>query len=152
MDFLLFKREVGCVCVLDISRAALDRAQSRLAHVTRRVQWIEADVTGDWPVPPVDIWHDRAVFHFLTDPVDRERYRARLLQAVKPGGCAIIATFAQDGPATCSGLPVVRYSPDALEAELGPAFRLQEAVRESHVTPFGTTQEFWYSRFLRRER
>jgi SAM-dependent methyltransferase len=151
VDFLLFHREVGCVCVLDISREALNRAQSRLADFSHRVQWIEADVTDDWPVPSVDIWHDRAVFHFLTDPGDRDRYRARLQQAVKPGGTAIIATFAPDGPEKCSGLPVVRYSPDALESELGAGFQLQEAVRESHATPFGTTQEFWYSRFFRRD-
>ena len=151
MDFLLLKREVGCVCVLDISAAALDRARSRLPSVQRLVQWIEADVTGDWPVPSVDIWHDRAVFHFLTDPLDRDRYRARLLQALKPEGAAIIATFAPDGPAKCSGLPVVRYSPDALEAELGRRFQLQEAVRETHVTPLGMAQEFWYCRFRRRE-
>ena len=150
VDFLL-QREVGCVCVLDIAGAALDRVQSRLAHASNRVQWIEADVTGDWPVPPVDIWHDRAVFHFFTDPADRERYIARLRQAVKPSGAVIIATFAPDGPEKCSGLPVVRYSPEALEATLGAGFQLQEAVRESHATPFGTTQEFWYSRFLRRE-
>jgi SAM-dependent methyltransferase len=148
VDFVLSKG-VGCVCVLDISRAALDRVRTRLAPETDRVHWIEADVTGDWPVPTVDIWHDRAVFHFLTGPADRERYIARLRQAVKPGGAVIIATFAPDGPEKCSGLPVVRYSPDALEATLGAGFRLQEAVRESHATPFGTTQEFWYSRFLR---
>lgn len=98
----------------------------------------------------MDVWHDRAVFHFLTDPVDRLRYHARLEQAVRPGGAVVIATFAPDGPAKCSGLPVVRYSPDALEAELGTNFRLVEAVRETHATPFGATQEFWCARFSRR--
>ena len=146
MDFLL-SRNVGCVCVLDISRAALDRAAARLGESARRVQWIEADVTGEWPVPAVNVWHDRAVFHFLTDDASRQRYCARLREAVPHGGSVIIATFAQDGPEKCSGLPVIRYSPESLEKELGDGFRLVEAVRESHATPFGTTQEFWYSRF-----
>jgi SAM-dependent methyltransferase len=149
VDFLLFERGVRCVYVLDISRAALTRARERLADAASRVQWIEADVAGDWPTPSVNIWHDRAVFHFLTDPADRLRYRARMEQAVRPGGAVIIATFAEDGPEKCSGLPVVRYSPDALQAELGGNFRLQEAVRETHETPFRTTQEFWYCRFAR---
>jgi SAM-dependent methyltransferase len=150
VDFLLFNRDLGCVCVLDISSAALARAQARLGDAAHRVQWIEADVTGDWPVPSVDIWHDRAVFHFLTDPQDRLKYRARLELAVRPGGAVIVAAFAPDGPEKCSGLPVVRYSPEALEAELGAGFTLQEAVRERHPTPFGTTQEFWYSRLTKR--
>jgi SAM-dependent methyltransferase len=146
VDFLL-SRNVGCVCVLDISRAALDRAAARLGASAGRVQWIEGDVTGEWPVPAVDVWHDRAVFHFLTEDSSRQRYRARLHQAVAPGGSVIVATFALEGPEKCSGLPVMRYSPESLEAELGAGFRLMEAVRESHDTPFGTTQEFWYSRF-----
>ena len=148
MDFVL-SQGTGCVCVLDISAAALQRARERLGENARRVNWIEADVTGEWHVPLVDIWHDRAVFHFLTNAEDRARYVAHLRTALNPGGSAIIATFAPDGPEKCSGLPVVRYSPDALEATLGAGFRLQEAVRESHATPFGTTQEFWYSWFLR---
>jgi len=103
VDFLLFEREVECVCVLDISSAALARARERLADAAERVQWIEADVAGDWPTPSVSIWHDRAVFHFLTDPTDRLRYRARMEQAVRPGGAVIIGTFAPDGPEKCSG-------------------------------------------------
>ena len=148
MDFLLDKG-VGCVCVLDISAAALQRAQARLGQNARRVTWIEADVTGDWPLPLVDIWHDRAVFHFLTDAADRGRYVARLRAALQPGGSAIIATFAPDGPEQCSGLRVVRYSPDSLQQELGDGFRLEEWVRESHETPSGTIQEFLYQRFTR---
>lgn len=119
MDFLL-SRNVGCVCVLDISRAALDRAAARI---------------GEWPVPTVDIWHDRAVFHFLADDASRQRYRARLREAVPHSGNVIIATFAQDDPEKCSGLPVIRHSPESLEKELGAGFRLVEAVRESHATP-----------------
>lgn len=108
--------------------------------------WIAADVTDHWPVPAVDIWHDRAVFHFLTDSVDRDRYREQLRRGLRRGGSLVIATFGPEGPEKCSGLPVRRYSPSALEAELGAPFRLQESVQEIHTTPFGTTQEFWYSR------
>jgi SAM-dependent methyltransferase len=136
-----------CVYVLDISAAALTRAQGRLGPRQHRVTWIEADVTGEWTIPSVDIWHDRAVFHFLTEAVDRERYRECLRQGLRPGGSVIMATFGPEGPTLCSGLPAMRYSAKALERELGEPFRLQERVRELHRTPFGTTQEFWYSRF-----
>ena len=148
MDFLL-ARGAGCVCVLDISSAALARARERLGENARRVNWIEADVTSDWHVHPVDIWHDRAVFHFLTSVGDRARYVAHLRGALRPGGSAIIATFAHDGPDKCSGLQCVRYSPDSLERELGEGFRLEEWVRESHPTPFGTVQQFGYQRFTK---
>ena len=148
MDFVLGKG-VGCIYVLDISDAALRRARDRLGENARRVNWIEADVTGDWHVPLVDIWHDRAVFHFLTSAEDRARYVAHLRTALRPGGSAIIATFAQDGPQMCSGLRCVRYSPDSLQRELGPGFRLDDYVRESHETPFGTVQQFGYQRFTR---
>ena len=113
------------------------------------VNWIEADVTGDWAVPPVDIWHDRAVFHFLTDAEDRAGYVAHLRASVRPGGTAIIATFAEDGPERCTGLPCVRYAPDALQREVGTAFRLEETIPESHRTPFDTLQQFEYHRFTR---
>lgn len=148
MDFVL-SQGVGCVYVLDISAAALDRTRERLGETARRVTWIEADVTGDWHVPLVDIWHDRAVFHFLTDADERSRYVAHLRTALRPGGSAVIATFAPDGPERCSGLQCVRYSPDSLARELGAGFRLDEWVRESHQTPFGTMQEFGYQRLTR---
>ena len=148
MDFLLFKG-VGCVSVLDISAAAPQRARVRLEEPAARVNWIEADVTGDWTVAPVDIWHDRAVFHFLTNPDDRARYVAHLRTALKSGGSAIIATFAPDGPQMCSGLKCVRYSPDALHRELGDEFRLDESIREGHETPSGRVQQFGYQRFTR---
>ena len=122
----------------------------RLGDAARRVTWIEADVTGEWDTPPVDIWHDRAVFHFLTATADRARYVARLHTALRPGGTAIIATFAPEGPEVCSGLPCVRYSPESLQRELGHEFRLDEWVSESHRTPSGTAQEFGYHRFTRR--
>ena len=148
MDFVLSKG-VGCVCVLDISAAALAKAQARLGQNAQRVTWIEVDVTGDWHVPFVDIWHDRAVFHFLTEANDRNHYVAHLRSALRPGGTAIIATFAPEGPEKCSGLRCVRYSPKSLQRELGDGFRLDEWVRESHETPSGTVQQFGYHRFTR---
>lgn len=147
MDYLL-DRQVSCIAVLDISGAALARARARLGLAHTRVTWIEADVTEAWLVPEVDIWHDRAVFHFLTQAADRERYVARVRTGLRAGGSLIIATFGPDGPEECSGLPVMRYSPEALAVELGAQFHLQEAFRELHETPFGTTQVFWYSRFI----
>jgi SAM-dependent methyltransferase len=133
--------------VLDVSGAALERAKARLGAIQDRVTWIEADVTGEWNVPSVDIWHDRAVFHFLTDAEDRHRYVEHLRRAVKPGGAVVMATFALDGPERCSALPVVRYSPETLSAELGSEFQLLESSRELHRTPSGALQSFWYARF-----
>jgi hypothetical protein len=146
VDYLL-NQQVSCVSVLDISAAAIARAQVRLGPAHTQITWIEADVVGAWAVPAVDIWHDRAVFHFLTEADDREKYRAHVRAAVRRGGSVIMATFGPEGPQMCSGLPTMRYSPEALEAELGAPFRLRETVREMHSTPFGTRQEFWYSRF-----
>jgi hypothetical protein len=97
----------------------------------------------------VDIWHDRAVFHFLTEPDERAGYVRRLQDTVKPGGNVIIATFALDGPEKCSGLAVVRYSPDTLAAALGDHFALQGSQACRHVTPWGATQSFQYTRFRR---
>ena len=111
--------------------------------------WIEADVTADWSLKPMDIRHDRAVFHFLTEPDDRKRYLSHMHDVLKPAGAAIIATFAPDGPAKCSGLPVARYSPEQLATELRGEFELVESRRHLHTTPSGTTQPFQYSRFVR---
>ena len=148
MDHLV-TRGVQCVTVLDISGAALALARARLGSGQARVTWIEADVTDEWPVPAVDIWHDRAVFHFLIGSEDRSRYVAHLRQAVKPHGTVIIAAFALDGPERCSGLPVQRYSGETLGAELGVGFELVETVSEAHRTPLGAVQSFCYSRFHR---
>ena len=148
VDALLIKG-VGCVCVLDIAGEALTRAQARLGPDSGRVQWIVADVRGPWAVRPVDIWHDRAVFHFLTNQVEREAYLGQLRRHLRPGGSAIIATFGPDGPEKCSGLPVVRYSPLMLQATLGPEFTLADFVMQDHVTPWGKIQQFQYSRFVR---
>ncbi|HXE81085.1 MAG TPA: class I SAM-dependent methyltransferase [Vicinamibacterales bacterium] len=148
VDYLVV-RGLTCLAVLDVSRAALDRARARLGAAAETVAWIEADVTGDWSLNPVDVWHDRAVFHFLTDPADRARYLSKLREVLKVNGAAVIATFAPDGPERCSGLPVVRYSPESLAAEIGPGFRLVESRRHLHVTPAGVAQAFQYSRFVR---
>jgi SAM-dependent methyltransferase len=137
------------IALLDISVEALERTRTRLGPLGRTVTWIDADVTGEWKADPVDIWHDRAVFHFLTDAADRARYVRKLNELVKPHGTAIIATFALDGPEMCSGLPVVRYSSNTLAAELGDNFALVETRRHDHTTPRGTTQSFQYSRFRR---
>ena len=143
----LVARGLTCLTVVDISGAALRRAKARLPNAP--VTWIEADVTAEWSAAPADIWHDRAVFHFLTDAADRARYVEHLTRTLKPGGQAVMATFAPAGPPTCSGLAVARYSPEALATELGAAFRLEDSVRETHRTPSGATQEFWHSRLTR---
>lgn len=147
VDYLV-GRGLDCVAVLDVSSAALERAKTRIGTAPY-LTWIEADVTADWSLKPMDIWHDRAVFHFLTDAASRTRYRTHLLQTLKAHGTAIIATFAHDGPQRCSGLPVTRYSPDGLAAELGEGLRLVESVRHLHPTPWGVIQPFQYSRFIR---
>ena len=146
----LTARGLDCLAVLDVSGAALDRAKTRLGSAARTPIWIEADVTSGWQLKPMDIWHDRAVFHFLTTPDDRARYKRHLMDTLKPGGSTIIATFAPDGPERCSGLPVQRYSPESLAAELGPDFELLDARAHVHTTPWGSTQSFQYSRLTRR--
>jgi trans-aconitate methyltransferase len=146
----LLARGVMCIAVLDVAREALARAQARLGDKARDVAWIEADVTGAWSWKEVDIWHDRAVFHFLTERADRDSYKAKLAEMLKPGGSAILATFAPDGPEKCSGLPVARYSPEMLSSELGEGFVLVDSRRHTHTTPWGALQAFQYSRFVRR--
>ena len=147
---VLAARGLDCLAVLDVSGAALERARTRLGQAAHVPTWIEADVTGDWTLKPMDVWHDRAVFHFLTTPEDRARYKRRLLATLKPDGSAIVATFAPDGPEKCSGLPVQRYSPEQLAEELGPAFLLRETRLHVHTTPWGSTQSFQYSWLKRR--
>jgi SAM-dependent methyltransferase len=146
---VLAARGLDCLAVLDVSETALQRARTRLANGAGIPMWIAADVTGEWSLKPMDIWHDRAVFHFLTDARDRALYVAHMREILKLRGNAIIATFALDGPEKCSGLPVVRYSPDTLARELGESFSLVESVLHVHRTPSGVTQAFQYSRFAR---
>jgi ubiquinone/menaquinone biosynthesis C-methylase UbiE len=131
--------------VLDLSGAALAAARRRLGERGNRVRWIEADITQiELPEQRYDIWHDRAVFHFLTEPEDRAQYVATVLRAVKPGGHVIVATFAEDGPLQCSGLPVMRYRADELHDEFGAAFTLLQHRKEAHHTPAGKVQQFVY--------
>jgi SAM-dependent methyltransferase len=145
----LAARGLDCLAVLDVSGAALTRARTRLGSVASLPIWLEADVTGNWSLKPMDIWHDRAVFHFLISADDRGRYRSHLLDTLKPGGFAIVATFALDGPDRCSGLPVQRYSPATLSGELGPDLRMIESQPHIHTTPWGSQQSFVYCRFQR---
>lgn len=145
----LAARGMDCLAVLDISRAALERARRRLGAAAAVPIWIESDVTSSWTLKPMDIWHDRAVFHFLVTADDRARYVSHLRDVLKPGGSAIIATFALDGPERCSGLPVQRYSPEMVAAELGQDFSLVEARPHQHHTPWGAVQSFQYSRLVR---
>ncbi|MBK9161624.1 MAG: class I SAM-dependent methyltransferase [Nitrosomonadales bacterium] len=131
--------------VLDLSGTALHAARKRLGQNERKVRWIEADILGaDLPARRYDIWHDRAVFHFLTDPADRTAYVQQVLSAVKPGGHVIVATFAEDGPLQCSGLPVMRYRADELHDQFGEAFTLLKHQKEAHHTPSGAVQQFVY--------
>lgn len=131
--------------VLDLSVAALTVAKQRLGKRAVAVHWAEGDITcAEFPMHRFDIWHDRAVFHFLTDPADRQAYVERVMRSVRPGGHVIVATFAEDGPEKCSGLPVMRYQPESLHAEFGDAFLLVAHEHEVHHTPFGTDQQFIY--------
>lgn len=131
--------------VLDVSPAALEVARHGLATAAKRVTGLEADVLSAALAPhPFDVWHDRAVFHFLTSAFDRARYVDQVRRAVKPGGHVMVATFADDGPTRCTGLSVARYSAETLHLEFGAAFRLVESQREEHVTPAGATQAFVY--------
>ena len=141
----LIKRGISDVSVLDISAAALDRSRSQLGAVGKKIEWIEADVTTWKPDRSYDIWHDRAVFHFLIDAEDRTAYRDRLCGCLIPGGHAIIATFALDGPEKCSGLPVVRYEPEGLRKALGERFSLVAQRMHRHTTPWGSPQSFQFS-------
>jgi ubiquinone/menaquinone biosynthesis C-methylase UbiE len=134
------------VTVLDIASSAIAVARERIGPRATDVVWIEADVLRtELPQAAFDLWHDRAVFHFLTEAEDRAAYIAQLRRALCPGGLALIATFAEDGPARCSGLPVVRYSPAALHEQFGSSFHPIETVREAHQTPSGAIQSFIYT-------
>jgi trans-aconitate methyltransferase len=125
------------ITALDIAPAALERVRTRLGGAVRLVV---ADVLEYTPEAPVDLWHDRAVFHFLTEAADRQRYRDALHAALSAGGVAIVATFAPDGPQQCSGLPVRRYTPEQIASEIG--LRPVRVQRRAHTTPWGGTQPF----------
>jgi ubiquinone/menaquinone biosynthesis C-methylase UbiE len=133
------------VSVLDISGKAIADSRKRLGGKAEKVNWIEADITAvELPDDHYDVWHDRAVFHFLTNAEDRRKYVNLVSTSVKLGGHVIVASFGLEGPQKCSGLDVVRYSPETMHGEFGDAFDLVKSVGEEHHTPFGTTQAFVY--------
>jgi len=133
------------ITVLDISQTAIDVTKKRLGPASEGVQWITADiVNGELAPDACDVWHDRAVFHFLTAMDQRVAYVRQVARAVKPGGHVLVSTFGPEGPTKCSGLEVVRYDAESLHAEFGVRFRLLDSIKELHNTPFGTTQQFLY--------
>lgn len=145
----LLDRDFGSLAVLDLSVAALETAKARLGTRSNRVRWIVADVTQWQPDRIYDLWHDRAAFHFLTDPADIAAYIVRLKTATAPGSHVIIGTFAPDGPEKCSGLVVSRYDSKSLASVLGQSFQLIDTRRHEHITPWGATQRFQFSTFRR---
>lgn len=133
------------ISVLDISAKALDVCRARLGARAARVSWLVADaLEHPFDAGSVDVWHDRAVFHFLTEPQQREAYVAQVMRALKPGGFAIVGTFGPLGPTQCSGLPVTRYSSEELHDQFGATFRLLDHSTSVHTTPWGSTQQFVY--------
>jgi ubiquinone/menaquinone biosynthesis C-methylase UbiE len=138
--------------LLDISATALAVSRRRLGADAERIRWVESDVVhADLPESRFDLWHDRAVFHFFVDPAERKAYVKTALRAVKPGGSLIMATFAEDGPEQCSGLPVARYDADSLAAQFGDACELLATEKEAHRTPAGKVQQFRYCVLRRRD-
>lgn len=146
----LLQRGYETVGVADLAGDALSAVRTRLGPAADRVEWFHQDVTALRTPHPWDVWHDRALFHFLTVPAERQRYRDALLRSLAAQGEAVVATFGPEGPERCSGLPTVRYAPEALERELGPELELIESRDEVHRKPDGGEQRFVYCRFRRR--
>jgi ubiquinone/menaquinone biosynthesis C-methylase UbiE len=141
----LLARGYRQLSVLDISQAAIDVAKQRLGTQAAQVTWLAADVLqASLPEQHFDLWHDRALFHFLTTAEQRAAYVHQLIRTLKPGGHVVIATFSPKGPERCSGLEVVRYDAASLQLALGSRFELIDSLPELHHTPFGTTQSFTY--------
>lgn len=141
----LLARGYENITVLDVSQTAIDVTKKRLGLAAEQVHWLVADITEAQLEPSAyDVWHDRAVFHFLTVPEQRAAYVRQVVRSVKPGGHVIVSTFGPEGPTKCSGLDVVRYDDDSLHNEFGTTFRLVESSKELHETPIGTTQQFLY--------
>jgi len=138
----LLDRGWSDLSVLDIAASALDIVKGRLGNKISRVQWIVADITAWRPDQTYDVWHDRAVFHFLTRPEQRRSYRRALEAGTENGSLVVLATFAPDGPERCSGLPICRYDEAGIVDELGPAFALVRHWQELHETPGGAKQSF----------
>ena len=141
----LVSRGYRDLAVLDVSRTAIEATKRRLGASGDGVRWIVGDVTQlSLPHHGFDVWHDRAVFHFLTDPAQRQAYVRSVLHAVKPGGHVIVSTFGPEGPQKCSGLDVVRYDAESLHGEFGRQFRIEESAQEVHLTPWRSAQQFVY--------
>ncbi len=133
------------ITVLDISQTAIEANRKRLGALSDRVRWLAADVTKfELERAAYDVWHDRAVFHFLTAEADRAAYVRQVARSVRHGGHVIVSTFGPEGPTKCSGLDVVRYDAESLHREFGVHFRLLGSSKELHQTPFGTVQQFLY--------
>lgn len=145
----LLDRGYEAVSVLDIAEPALAKTRARLgADAAARVTWLVSDITRFAPSAHYAVWHDRAVFHFLTQDDDKRAYADIVARAVAPGGHVILGTFALDGPERCSGLPVARYDAEGIAAVLGSAFMLVESLAYTHTTPSGNPQRFTFTRFL----
>jgi SAM-dependent methyltransferase len=145
----LLDRGYPKVAVLDISSAALEKSKARLGNRAGQVEWTVADVTAVRDIGQFDVWHDRAVFHFLTDAGLRRNYVELAMRTIPVGGHLVIGTFANDGPQKCSGLDVCRYDAPRLAAELGGAFELTHQTAHEHVTPWGKPQQFFFGIFRR---
>ena len=144
----LLARGYGSLTILDIAQGAISRSQQRLGSAAHAVVWLVGDVTRiALPFRAYDVWHDRAVFHFLTQAEQRAAYVLQLASALKPGGHVVMATFGLEGPKRCSGLDTIRYDPQSLASELGPEFRLVKNSIVEHQTPFGAAQQFLYCHF-----
>jgi 2-polyprenyl-3-methyl-5-hydroxy-6-metoxy-1,4-benzoquinol methylase len=128
------------VTVVDLSQQALGEAHARVGEAP--VHWVVTDIRDWQPDRTFDVWHDRAAYHFLTDPEDQQRYWELVRSSLPVGGHVVMATFAEDGPQMCSGLPVQRYSAEGLAAAMGEGFAVLETLREQHTTPSGGTQSF----------
>jgi SAM-dependent methyltransferase len=147
----LLARGYENLTVIDLAAAALAQSRARLGERATGVRWLEGDATSELlPTASVDLWHDRAVFHFLTEETRRRAYAAQVERCVRPGGFVVMSTFAPDGPERCSGLPVARYSPDEIVSALGSAFEKVAEARERHTSPWGSAQSFSYALCRRR--
>ncbi len=144
----LLTKGLNHLSVLDISDEALNQSQKRLGEKAKQITWLEADILkAGLPENAFDLWHDRAVFHFLTKTEDRKTYLEVLRRSLKPGGFVIMSSFNLEGPEKCSGLDVMRYSPETMSRELGADFILLKSCQEHHKTPFDTAQDFVYCLF-----
>lgn len=146
----LLERGYGEITVLDIAEDALRASQRRLGAASEAVRWVCGDILRcELRGLSFDIWHDRAVFHFLTDTGDRRSYVRQVERMLRPGGQVILATFGPEGPRKCSGLDTMRYAAESVQAEFGAQFQMVESFTEMHTTPFGTTQQFLYCSLVR---